>query len=45
MKSYLLKLSASEEGPYGEAQIAQMFADGRIDRNHVSLQTAVIGNR
>jgi hypothetical protein len=22
-----------EEGPYGEPQIAQMFADGRIDRN------------
>jgi hypothetical protein len=32
MKSYLLKLSGGEEGPYGEAQIAQMFADGRIDR-------------
>ena len=32
-KSYLLKLSGREEGPYGEAQIAQMFADGRIDRN------------
>jgi hypothetical protein len=33
MKSYWLKLSGREEGPYGEAQIAQMFADGRIDRN------------
>jgi hypothetical protein len=33
MKSYLLKLFGREEGPYGEAQIAQMFADGRIDRN------------
>jgi hypothetical protein len=33
MKSYLLKFSGREEGPYGEAQIAQMFADGRIDRN------------
>ena len=33
MKSYLVKLSNREEGPYGEAQIAQMFADGRIDRN------------
>jgi hypothetical protein len=32
MKSYLLKLSGGEEGPYGETQIAQMFADGRIDR-------------
>jgi GYF domain 2 len=33
MKSYLLKLSGREEGPYAEPQIAQMFADGRIDRN------------
>src|SRR4029450_3487960 len=28
-----LKVSGREEGPYEEAQIAQMFADGRIDRN------------
>jgi hypothetical protein len=33
MKSYLLKLSGREEGPYEEAQIEQMFADGLIDRN------------
>jgi uncharacterized protein DUF4339 len=33
MKSYFLKFSGREEGPYGEAQIAEMFADGRIDRN------------
>jgi len=33
VKSYLLKLLGREEGPYGEPQIAQMFADGRIDRN------------
>jgi hypothetical protein len=33
MKSYLLKLSGREEGPYAEPQIAQMFVDGRIDRN------------
>jgi hypothetical protein len=33
MKSYLLKLSGREEGPYEEPRIAQMFADGRIDRN------------
>jgi hypothetical protein len=33
MKSYLLKLFGREEGPYAESQIAQMFADGRIDRN------------
>src|SRR6266487_2351488 len=33
MKTYLIKFSDYEEGPYAEAQIAQMFADGRIDRN------------
>jgi hypothetical protein len=33
MKSFLLKLSGREEGPYQETQIAQMFADGRINRN------------
>jgi len=33
MKRYLIKLSNSEEGPYDEAQMAQMFANGRIDRN------------
>lgn len=33
MKRYLIKLSNSEEGPYDEAQMAQIFADGRIDRN------------
>jgi hypothetical protein len=33
MKSYSLKLSGREDGPYEEAQIAQMFADGLIDRN------------
>src|SRR6266516_3590252 len=33
MKSYSLRISAREEGPYEEAQIAQMFADGHIDRN------------
>jgi GYF domain 2 len=33
VKSYSLKFSGREEGPYGEPQIAQMFADGRIDRN------------
>jgi len=33
MKTYLIKFSGQEEGPYGELQIAQMFADGRIDRN------------
>ena len=33
MKTYLIKFSDREEGPYAEAQVAQMFADGRIDRN------------
>jgi hypothetical protein len=33
MKTYLVKLSDREEGPHDEAQMAQMFADGRIDRN------------
>jgi hypothetical protein len=28
-----LKIADREEGPYEEAQIAQMFADRRIDRN------------
>jgi len=33
MKSYVVKLSDREEGPYDEVQMAQMFADRRIDRN------------
>ena len=33
MKTYLIKLSQSEEGAYDEAEVAQMFANGRIDRN------------
>jgi len=33
MKTYLIMFSNSEEGPYDEARMAQMFADGRIDRN------------
>ena len=33
VKTYLIKFSDHEEGPYAEAQVAQMFADGRIDRN------------
>lgn len=33
MKSYVVKFSDREEGPYGEIQMAQMFADGRINRN------------
>jgi hypothetical protein len=33
VKSFSLKLSGREEGPYSEPQLGQMFADGRIDRN------------
>ena len=33
MKSFHLKIVDREEGPLSETQIAQMFADGRIDRN------------
>ena len=32
-KAYLLKLSDREEGPYAESQIAQMFADRRVNRS------------
>jgi len=28
-----LKIADREEGPYAETQVAQMFADGRIDRH------------
>jgi hypothetical protein len=33
MRSFHLKIGGREEGPYEETQIAQMFADGRVDRN------------
>jgi hypothetical protein len=33
VKTYLVKISDREEGPYDETQMAQMFADKRIDRN------------
>jgi hypothetical protein len=33
MKLYFLKLYGGEEGPHDEAQIAQMFADGRVNRD------------
>ena len=32
MKSFLLKLAEREEGPYSDTQVAQMFADGRVNR-------------
>ena len=33
MRSFHLKIANREEGPYEEPDVAQMFADGRIDRN------------
>ena len=33
MRSFHLKIAGHEKGPYEEAQIAQIFADRRIDRN------------
>ena len=33
MKSYLLKITDREEGPYSEEYVSQLFADGRVDRN------------
>ena len=33
MKSYVVKFSDREEGRYDETQMAQMYADRRIDRN------------
>ena len=33
MRSFHLKIAGGEEGPYEEPQIAQMFADGRVNRN------------
>ena len=33
MKSYVVKISDREEGPFTETEVAQMFADKRIDRD------------
>ena len=33
MKTYLIRFSDREEGPYDETEMAQLFADRRIDRN------------
>jgi hypothetical protein len=32
MKSFLLKIAGREQGPYPDTQIAQMFADRRVNR-------------
>ena len=33
MRSFQLKIAEREEGPFTETEIAQMFANGRVDRN------------
>jgi hypothetical protein len=33
VRSFHLKIAGREEGPFTETEVAQMFADGRIDRN------------
>ena len=33
MRSFHLKIADLEEGPFTEPEVAQMFADGRVDRN------------
>ena len=33
MRSFLLKIADLEEGPFTETEVAQMFANARIDRN------------
>jgi hypothetical protein len=33
MRSYFVKLNGREEGPFSDSQIAQLFADRRVDRN------------
>jgi GYF domain 2 len=35
VRSFHLKIADREEGPFTETEVAQMFADGRIDRNTV----------
>jgi len=32
MRTFLLKLSDREEGPYSDTQVAQMFSDARVNR-------------
>ena len=33
MRSFQVKIGDREEGPLTETEVAQMFADGRVDRN------------
>ena len=43
MQSYSLKLSDRTEGPYSEAQVSQLYADGRVDR-HTPCRLATGGD-
>src|SRR5438874_3287807 len=43
MQSYSLKLEDRIEGPYSEAQVSQLYADGRIDR-HTPCRLATGGD-
>ena len=33
MRTFHLKIADREEGPFTETEVAQMYADGRVDRN------------
>jgi hypothetical protein len=33
VRSFQIKIADREEGPFTETEVAQMFADGRVDRN------------
>jgi len=43
MESYSLKLLERVEGPYSEAQVAQFYAEGRVDR-HTPCRVANSGD-
>ena len=43
MQSYSLKLLDRAEGPYTEAEVSQLFADGRVDR-HTPCRLATGGD-
>jgi GYF domain 2 len=43
MQSYSLKISDRAGGPYSEAQISQLYSDGRIDR-HTPCRLATDGD-
>lgn len=39
MKSYFLKIGGEEQGPYSEAQVAQLIADGQVNRETPARST------